>query len=111
MKKSTSKFRNGYRLRKFLGGKTYDEAVVLATSMIISNSEAYATLMRFVDSQHPSDEYQAAYFVDTISRLVALSDDELEHFSHRSSPSKGYVRMCKLARAIRNIINDEEESL
>lgn len=104
MKKSTSKFRNGYRLRKFLGGKTYDEAVVLATSMIISNSEAYGTLMHFVDSQHPSDEYQAAYFLDTVSRLVVLDDEELERFIHRSSPSKGYVRMGKLAMSIRKIL-------
>lgn len=102
------KFRNGHRLRQFLGGKTYDEAVSLATCMIISNSTAYSKLMEFVDQQHPSDEYQAAYFLDTVSRLVALTDEEAMRFAHANAGSHGYVRMCKLARTIRNIINDEE---
>lgn len=108
MKKSTTK-RNGQRLRDFLGDKTYDEAVNLATCMIISNSYAYSKLMKFVDEQHPSDEHQAAYFVDTVSKLVALPDEEIERFARQNANSHGYVRMCKLARAIRAILNFEEE--
>lgn len=103
----TKKFRNGQRLRQFLGGKTYDEAVSLATCMIISNSYAYDKLMAFVDDQHPSDENQAAYFVDTVSRLVVLTDDEIERFARQNRASHGYVRMCEVARAIRAIIKME----
>lgn len=108
MKKSTTK-RNGHRLRQFLGGKTYDEAVSLATCLIISNSYAYSKLMKFVEEQHPSDETQAAYFVDSVTKLVALSDDEIERFARQNANSHGYVRMCKLARAIRTILNSEED--
>lgn len=109
MGNSTSKRRKGARLRQFLGGKTYDEAISLATCMIISNSTAYRTLMEFIDQQHPSDEYQAAYFLDTVTRLVALTDEEAMRFARANAGSHGYVRMCKLARTIRNIINDEED--
>lgn len=108
MKKSTSNFRNGARLRQYLGGKTYDEAVSLATCLIISYSTAYRKLMEFVDQQHPSDEYQAAYYFDSVARLVALTDEEATDFANKNRASQGYVRMCKLARAIRSIINSEE---
>lgn len=103
------KSRNGRRLREFLGGKTYDEAVTLATCMIINNSYAYSMLIDFVVEQHPGNEFQAAYFIDTVTRLVALSDDEIECFAQRNATSHGYVRMCKIARDIRAIINAEED--
>lgn len=108
MKNSTKK-RNGQRLRQFLGGKTYDEAVSLATCMIISNSYAFDKLMAFVDDQHPSDENQAAYYLDTVARLVVLTDEEIKRFARLNRASHGYVRMCELSRAIRAIINSEED--
>lgn len=101
---NSTKFRNGQRLRQFLGGKTYDEAVSLATCMIINNSYAYDKLMAFVDEQHPSDENQAAYYLDTVTQLVVLTDEEVDKFARLNHVSKGYVRMCKLSRAIREII-------
>lgn len=103
------KSRNGQRLRDYMGDKTNDAAEQLAMCMIISNAMAYQKLMKFVDEQHPSDESQAAYFVDTVSRLVVLTDDEIERFARQNANSRGYVRMCKLAHAIRAIINSEEE--
>lgn len=106
---NSTRHRNGQRLRQFLGGKTYDEAVSLATCMIISNSYAYDKLMKFVDDQHPSDENQAAYYLDTVAQLVVLTDEELEKFADKNADSQGYVRMCKLARVIRAIINSEKE--
>lgn len=108
MENSTKK-RNGQRLRQFLGGKTYDEAVSLATCMIISNSYAYDKLMAFVDDQHPSDENQAAYYLDTVAQLVVLTDEEVEKFARLNHASHGYVRMCKLSRAIRTILNAKED--
>ena len=46
---------SGARLRNFKGGMS-DEAVRLATAMIISNSTAYNKVMNFVESQNPIDE-------------------------------------------------------
>ena len=103
MKKSTNK-RNGQRLRNFKGGMS-DEAVRLATAMIISNSAAYSKVMNFVEEQNPTDEYQFIYYFES----VALDEETVRKFASRNSGSHGYVRMCKLARAIRNILNSEEE--
>lgn len=107
MKKSTNK-RNGQRLRNFKGGMS-DEAVRLATAMIISNSAAYSKVMNFVEEQNPTDEYQFIYYFESVARLVALDEETVRKFASRNRGSHGYVRMCKLARAIRNILNSEEE--
>lgn len=107
MKKSTNK-RNGQRLRNFKGGMS-DEAVRLATALIISNSAAYSKVMNFVEEQNPTDEYQFIYYFESVARLVALDEETVREFASRNSGSHGYVRMCKLARAIRNILNSEEE--
>ena len=101
---------SGARLRNFKGGMS-DEAVRLATAMIISNSTAYNKVMNFVESQNPIDEYQFTYFFESVARLVALDEETVREFAARNSGSNCYVRMCKLARAIRNIINDEEAAL
>ena len=101
---------SGARLRNFNGGMS-DEAVRLATAMIISNSTAYNKVMNFVESQNPIDEYQFTYFFESVARLVALDEETAREFAARNSGSNCYVRMCKLARTIRNIINDEEAAL
>lgn len=110
MRKSTY-YRNGYRLKHFLRGNTLDDSMNLVTEHICSHTEAYRKVMAFIDKQHPSDEYQATYYMDTIIRLVVLSDEQNNLFLTRNHPSGGYVRMCKLARIIRDMINEEEEQL
>ena len=98
---------SGARLRKFKGGMS-DEAVQLATAMIISNSAAYSKVMNFVEEQNPSDEYQFTYYFESVARLVALDEESAREFASRNSGSNRYVRMCRLARAIRTIIKSEE---
>ena len=97
------------RLCNFNGGATYDEAVQLATCMIVSNSATYNMLMNFVEEQNPTDEYHFTFYFESVARLVALDEETVRKFASRNSGSHGYVRMCKLARAIRNILNSEEE--
>ena len=98
---------SGARLRNFKGGMS-EEALQLATAMIISNSTAYRKVMNFVEEQNPSDEYQFTYYFESVARLVTLDEETAKEFASRNSGSNRYVRMCKLARTIRNIINDEE---
>lgn len=107
MKNSTTKL-SGARLRNFKGGMS-EKAVQLATAMIISNSDAYHKVMNFVEQQNPIDEYQFTYYFESVVRLVALDEETVREFASRNSGSPRYVRMCRLARAIRNILNSEEE--
>lgn len=99
---------SGARLRNFKGGLS-DEAVQLATAMIISNSTAYSKVMNFVEEQNPTDEYQFTYYFESVARLAALDEETAKEFAARNSGSNRYVRMCKLARVIRAIINEKEE--
>lgn len=99
---------SGARLRKFKGGMS-DKAVQLATAMIISNSAAYHKVMHFVEEQNPIDGYQFTYYFESVARLVALDEETVREFSARNSGSPRYVRMCKLARVIRAIINEKED--
>ena len=99
---------SGARLRNFKGGMSED-AVQLATAMIISNATAYNKVMNFVEQQNPIDEYQFTYYFESVARLVALDEDTVREFASRNSGSNRYVRMCRLARAIRTILNSEEE--
>ena len=107
------------RLCNFNGGATYDEAVQLATCMIVSNSATYNMLMNFVEEQNPTDEYHFTFYFESVARLVALSDEDLERYrhSHRNRLRNRYhyrhlhERMCRLARAIRSILESEEEQV
>lgn len=98
---------SGARLRKFKGGSS-EEAVQLATAMIISNSTAYSKVMNFVEEQNPTDEYQFTYYLESVARLVALDEETAKEFASRNSGSNRYVRMYRIARVIRNILNSEE---
>lgn len=98
---------SGARLRNFKGGMS-DEAVQLATAMIISNSTAYSKVMNFVDELNPTDEYQFTYYFESVARLVALDEETAKEFAARHSGSNRYVRMYRIARVIRNILNSDE---
>lgn len=108
MKKNSTKFRSGERLREFQKQNRNEQAVELATFMVMNNQSAYRKVMHFVDQQSPSDAYQACYYFETIIRLVALSDEETDRFARLNHASHGYVRMCEVARAIRAIIKMED---
>ena len=99
---------SGARLRNFKGGLS-DEAVQLATAMIISNSTAYRKVMNFVEEQNPTDEYQFTYYFESVARLVALDEETAKEFASRNSGSNRYVRMYRIARVIRNILNEKED--
>lgn len=109
MKKNSTKFRSGERLREFQKRNRNEEAVQLATYLVMNSREAYRKIMHFVDAQAPSDAYQACYYFETIIRLIALDEASVQRFAHINHASKGYVRMCELARAVRSILNTEEE--
>lgn len=99
---------SGARLRNFKGGMS-EEAVQLATAMIISNATAYNKVMNFVEEQNPYDEYQFTYYFESVARLVSLDEETAREFASRNSGSSRYVRMCRFARVIRTILNSEED--
>lgn len=103
------KFRNGSRMKRFLKGKALDDRINLVTEHIYSHPDAYRKVMAFIDRQHPCDEYQAAYYMDTLIRVVVLSDDRNDRFIIRNSTSKYYVHMYRVARNIRIMLNEEEQ--
>lgn len=106
MENSTTK-NSGTSLRNFKVGAS-EEAVQLATAMIISNSTAYHKVMHFVEEQNPKDAYQFTYYFESVVRLVALDEEGISELSAHKSGRPRFVRMCKLARVIREIIISEE---